>query len=222
MNSQNHRKFIPVWRSGSWTEAAPSWLVGKYHINLTGNPYSELHYEDLVRTLLGIRETAPPIGKPMATIAVRRGEEPQPVQATVNSEFEDIKITRVIVEDITEPRNDGTAGSALYAIPFALSSTPPPEWKQLFLHNWKHPASFTSSHRSGIAKIYGATVTLDGTTIEEVESCHRDTLQWAVAETNRQYRDWYTKQKQRREREETMRLQHRGRMEAASKRLKFD
>jgi hypothetical protein len=62
MMSQKDRKFIPVLRSGTWSEAAPSWLQGKYYINLTGEPYSERNYEELVRTLLGTRETAPPIG----------------------------------------------------------------------------------------------------------------------------------------------------------------
>jgi len=176
MSSQNHRKFIPVLRSGSWPEAAPSWLLGKYYINLTGDPYSERDYGDLVRTLLGIRETAPPLGKPMATIAPRADQGSQPLQANASAEFEDIKITRVIVEDITEPRNDGTPGSALYSIPFALSRTPPTEWRQLFTENWNHPPSFTTAHRPGIVKIYGATVTLDGTTIEDVERYHRDTL----------------------------------------------
>jgi hypothetical protein len=221
MSSQNHRKFIPVLRSGSWPDAAPSWLLAKYYINLTGDPYSERDYEDLVRTLLGIRETAPPLGKPMATIAPRANQGSQPL-ASASSEFEDIKITRVIVEDITEPRNDATPGSALYSIPFALSRTPPTEWRQLFTENWNHPSSFTGMHRPGIAKTYGATVTLDGTTIEEVERYHRDTLQLSVAETNRQYRDWRRKQEQRQAREEAMRDQHRKRIEDASKRIKFD
>jgi predicted phosphodiesterase len=68
MTRQNDRKFIPVWRNGTWPEVAPSWLAGKYYINLTGNPYSERQYEDLVRTLLGVRETAPPLGEPMTTV----------------------------------------------------------------------------------------------------------------------------------------------------------
>src|SRR5712691_3087186 len=78
MTSQNHRKFVPVLRSGAWSQAAPSWLLGKYRINLTGEPYSERDYEDLVRTLLGIREAAPPIGKPMATIAPKTNREAKP------------------------------------------------------------------------------------------------------------------------------------------------
>lgn len=222
MSSNNHRKFIPILRKGAWSGAAPSWLLGKYYINLTGDPYSERDYEDLVRTLLGIRETAPPIGKPMATIRTRANEESQPSQANPNSEFEDIKITRVIVEDIAEPRRDGTYGSALYSIPFALSRTPPPEWGKLFVEHWNHPPSFTASHRPGIARIHDATVTLDGTTIEEVEQHHRDTLQLVVAETNKQYRDWRRVEDDRRAREEAGRERRRKNLEDASKRIKFD
>lgn len=222
MTSQNDRKFIPVLRSGDWAQAAPSWLLGKYYINLTGDPYSERYYEDLVRTLLGIRETPPPIGKPMSTIPVGSNRESEPLRRNVSSEFEDIKITRVIVEDITSPRNDGTHRSALYSIPFALSRRPPSEWAQMFSGNWSHPPRHTGRHRPGIASVQGATVWLNGTTIEEVEECHRDTLQLAVAETNKQYREWQHEQEQRRAREETLREEHRRRIEDASKRIKFD
>ena len=129
---------------------------------------------------------------------------------------------RVVVEEITEPRNDGTPGSALYSIPFALSVRPPSEWVELFIENWNHPPRFTSMHRPGIANVYDATVTLDGTTIEEVERCHRDTLQLAIAETNRQYRELRREQDQRRVREDALREEHRKRIEDASKRIKFD
>jgi hypothetical protein len=221
MSSNKNRKFIPVLRKGAWSEAAPSWLLGKYYINLAGDPYPERDYEDLVRTLLGIRETAPPIGKPMATISPRATQASQPLEATP-SEFEDIKITRVIVEDITEPRRDDRYGSALYSIPFALSRTPPQEWGKLFIENWNHPPRFTTMHRPGIAKIYGASVALDGTSIEEVERYHRDTLQLVVAETNKQYRDWRRVQDARQAREEAEREQRRKNLEDASKRIKFD
>jgi hypothetical protein len=222
MASQNNRKLIPVLRSGPWSQAAPSWLLGKYHVNLSGDPYSERDYEDLVRTLLGIRETAPPIGKPMATIATSANRESESLPVSTSSEFEDIKITRVIVEDITEPRNDGTPGSALYSIPFALSRRPSSEWVQLFTENWNHPPRWTSMHRPGIATVSGATVVLNGTTIAEVERYHRDTLQLAISETNRQYREWRRKQEQRRAQEEAAREEHRKRIEDASKRIKFD
>ena len=31
----NHRKFIPVLARGEWMESAPSWLRGKYSVDLT-------------------------------------------------------------------------------------------------------------------------------------------------------------------------------------------
>ena len=221
MTSQNHRKFIPVLRRGAWQEAAPSWLLGKYHIKLIGDPYSERDYEDLVRTLLGIRETAPPIGPPMSTISPNHGQGSKSASEKA-AEFEDIKVTRVIVEDITEPRNDGSRGSALYSIPFALSSAPSSDWIDLFEENWNHPPRYTTMHRPGIASIHGATVVLNGTTIEEVERYHRDTLQLAIAETNRQYRSRRQELKAQQAREEESRADHQRRIEDASKRIKFD
>ena len=74
-------------------------------------------------------------------------------------------------------------------------------------------------HRPGIASVYGATVILRGTTIEEVERYHRNTLQLAVAETNRQYREWRLAQEQRQTRETARREEHRRRIEEASKRI---
>src|ERR1700730_3270041 len=115
----------------------------------------------------------------------------------------------------------GTHGSALYSIPFALSQRPPTEWAQMFGGNWSHPPRFTQMHRPGIASVQGATITLNGTTIEEVESHHRDTLQLAVDETNKQYREWQCEQEQRRARETTLREDHRKRVQDTSKRIKF-
>ena len=35
LQSRNHRKFIPILRKGEWQDAAPSWLAGKYYIELS-------------------------------------------------------------------------------------------------------------------------------------------------------------------------------------------
>lgn len=222
MTQNNHRKFIPVWRAGRWSDAAPSWLAGKYHINLTRDPYSERDYEDLVRTLLEIRETAPPLGAPMATVkqAVTRAQTASADGGT--PKFEDIWITRLVVEDVTDPRGDGTPGSALYAVPFALSRRPPAEWAQLFVDIWDHPPKWSTMHRPGIASIRGATVVLDGTTIDEVESVHRDTLQLVLDESNRRYRESQEQQEQQRAREQAEREEHQRRIGETSKRIRFD
>lgn len=217
MTLRNHRKFIPALRNGTKVDAIPMWLSGKYYIDLTGEPYSERNYEDLARTLLGLREAPPPIGKPMSTISTGATHRPL-TQESKAEEFDDIKIVRVVVEDVTEPRNDGTPGCALYSIPFQLSAVPPLEWAALFPENWNHPPQFTTMHRPGNASINGATITLCGTTIEEVERYHRNTLQLSVEETNRQYRQRLLAEEQRRARADA----HRKQVDEVSKRIKFD
>ena len=73
-------------------------------------------------------------------------------------------------------------------------------------------------------------MTLNGTTtIDEVERYTiGDTLQVAAIasfsgeETNRQYREWRREQEQSRARENSLREEHRKRIEDTSKRIKFD
>lgn len=64
LSGRNPRKFVPVLRAGSWVDAAPTWLLGSAYIDLSGDPYSEAAYTDLLNTLLGVRELAPPVGQP--------------------------------------------------------------------------------------------------------------------------------------------------------------
>jgi hypothetical protein len=59
----NHRKFIPILRTGIWTEAAPSSLLGKAYIDLRdGVNHAESH-ANLLRTLHGVSLKAPPVGQ---------------------------------------------------------------------------------------------------------------------------------------------------------------
>jgi hypothetical protein len=62
LTDNRNRKVIPVLRGGLWTAAAPSFCLGKYYIDLSSNPYAEKPYRDLLSTLLGNREQAPPLG----------------------------------------------------------------------------------------------------------------------------------------------------------------
>jgi hypothetical protein len=187
----NHRKFIPILRRGDRKTAMPSWLAGKYDIDLTGEPYSEENYRDLVLTLHDLREQAPPVGP-----APRRPVRPEPIREAVKKflptkeategEFEPVKIIRVIADEVTEPRNDGTRGSALYAVPFQLSCAPSTEWADLFARTWDRPPQWTTSHRPGIARVQGDRIVLVGTTIEEVQKTHRDTLKLVVDTVNKE------------------------------------
>jgi hypothetical protein len=183
---QSKRKFIPALREGSWTSAAPSWLNGKYGINLSGNPYSEDQYRDLLFTLHGAREQPPPIGSPpvlnkQAAQPVAAGE-PMPFPG-----FDPIRILGIAVNEVGEPRNDGTRGSALYEVPFKLSRRPPDGWAELFIPTWDHPPRWTTSHRPGTARVIGDRIVLTRTTIEEVQQTHRETLKLVVDTVNEEY-----------------------------------
>ena len=95
-----------------------------------------------------------------------------------------IRLLNVIEEEVTEPRNDGTPGSALYRIPIRLSALPSWQWERAFLQAWQFPSTFTSMHRPGIASISGDRVILDGTTMEELRDTHKKTLQLCVEAAN--------------------------------------
>ncbi len=59
---KGEKKVIPVLRRGNWTDSAPTWLLGRFWIDLSEDPYSEPNYEKLLRKLHGAWKKAPPIG----------------------------------------------------------------------------------------------------------------------------------------------------------------
>ena len=112
------------------------------------------------------------------------------LKAHPRSEFEPIQIISIIANEVGTPRNDGTRGSALYAVPFKLSRQPTPRWADHFVRTWQHPPSYSTRHRPGIARVERDRIILDGTTVEEVAEVHRDTLKLVVAKVNREVEEW--------------------------------
>jgi hypothetical protein len=205
LTNANHQKFVPIFRKGAWAQVAPTALQGKYFIDLSATPYSEENYGDLVVTLHGVRAIAPPVGKPFSTV-----QKPTNISTAPSADLADeIRIQGVIADKVTTPRMDGTAGSALYRVPFRLSRSPDWEWAELFIESWNHPPSYTSMHRPGIARVEGDTVVLGGTTLEEVKRYHRDTLKLALAETNRKYNVIQSQRRLAEERERVREETHR-------------
>jgi TIR domain len=218
LTTRNQRNFIPILRSGSWTEAAASWLAGKYYVDLSANPYSESQFDDLLTTLHRTRPQAPPVGAP----PTRRALSTPAASSPTGIASEPVRITGVVIDEVGTPRGDATRGSALYVVPFQLSRQPPSGWSDIFVACWDHPPRFTSMHRPGIASVQGDRIVLDGTTVQEVERYHRETLILAVNEANRQFAEW---EGQRRRAEEAERLrveEHRKSVREAARRLKFD
>lgn len=216
LQTSNHRKFIPILKSGTKDTAMPSWLSGKYYIDLSDKEKYNGNYSDLKATLLNSRESAPPLGKIRPT--------PNLSASTTSKQNQDatIKIKGILVDEVTEPRNDGTLGSALYRIPFNLDQTPSAVWVRLFIDAWDRPSRFTLMHRPGIASVRGNKIILDGTTIEEVEKYHKDTLKLAVQTANQKLSEILLKRKELAEQKAKQSEQHRKNIDDINERINFD
>jgi hypothetical protein len=137
------------------------------------------------------------------------------------SDFEPIRIVGIIEKEVTKPRNDGTAGSALYQVPFQLSARPPAAWAEYFPSAWDHPSTWSSRHRPGICTVSGDVVWLDGTTLEEVAETHKATLALALEETNRKYAEFEAKQRAAAEQKQKQEEAHDEHVKEAVKKIKF-
>jgi TIR domain len=224
----NHRKYIPILRHGPRDQAVPSWLGGKYDINLSGDPFSDEQYHDLLTTLFNVRAKAPPLGTPPTAIQARMTGLPaprvalQPATPTPASVFEPIKIVGVLADEVGEPSNDGNRGFALYSVPFKLSRRPLADWATHFVNKWNHSPQFTTRHRPGIAEVHGDRIVLTRTTLEEVKDVHRDTLKLVVEVVNQDYAA-ALKRKQEAERAEAERAgRHKDNVRRLADDIKFD
>ncbi len=165
-------------------------------------------------------------------IVVKRGQEekktkggiiiPDSLEKQGQADSEPIKLIGIIVDQVGQPRNDGSPGSALYEVPFKLSREPSSLWSSVFVETWNRPPRFTSMHRPGIARVEGNKILLDGTTIEEVEKYHLDTLKIVIARTNELIAEREASARRREEESKRTRQQHMQRVRQVAERLKFD
>ena len=137
------------------------------------------------------------------------------------AEFEPIRVTGIIDKEVTKPRRDGTEGSALYNIPFQLSARPPHEWAEHLPKAWEN-ARHNFSHRPRIASVSGDRIWLSGTTLEEVQQTHKETLEKAVAETNKLYVEFEAKRKAEAARKQEQNAAHERHVQEAAKKIKFE
>lgn len=223
LSQSKREKFIPVLRAGDRTESTPSWLSGRAGVDLRGIEYSESEYRKLVNELHGRTPQAPTLGPVPALHATGSGRRPRGVPTPPPQETsEPIKIVGVVEDEVTLPRNDGTRGSGLYAVPFQLSRRPSSKWAERFVENWNHPPSFTTMHRPGIVKVRGDRIILDGTAMDEVERYHARTLKLALEKTNEEAAAEEERARLLAEQQRRSELEHRNSVGEVSKRLKFD
>ena len=140
----------------------------------------------------------------------------------MEKESEEIKIVRIVTEGITKPSLDGSPGSGLYSIPFELSITPSIEWSEYFVQTWNRPPEFTSRHRPRIASVIGKEILLNGTTIDEVESTHKKTLELCVKEANRMHKSLLIEREHKKSIQDRKYDEHNKKVDEVNKRIEFD
>lgn len=133
-----------------------------------------------------------------------------------------VAISGVDAQGVGKPRNDGTRGSALYTVPFTLSTAPDVAWAELFVQHWNHPPRFTTMHRPGNASISGDRIVLTGTTMDEVEKYHVETLRLVIEATNRDRLALAQRQERERQAEIARSEEHQKSVDEIAQRLKFD
>jgi hypothetical protein len=135
---------------------------------------------------------------------------------------ESIRLVGIVEEGVGRPRNDGTPGSALYRIPLRLSRTPSSTWARHFVETWNHPPRFTTMHRPGIASVSGDAIVLNGTTMEELERYHVETLRHVLDKVNRDVAQYEAQERAVAEREAQQHREHEESVRKVASRLKFD
>jgi sRNA-binding protein len=133
-----------------------------------------------------------------------------------------MRVVGIVEEGIGRPRKDGTPGSALYRIPLRLSRRPSSTWARVLVETWNRPPRFTTMHRPGIASLSGGTIILDGTTMEELERYHVETLRHVLDKVNRDVSEHEAQERARAQREGKERREHDEAVRQLASRLKFD
>ncbi len=203
-------------------------IAGDQTFGDAGNPLSDARNGDIVNALVaaGYAERDSESSLTITRQGCAHHESFEPRKESGKGapifEFEPIKIICIIANEVGTPRNDGTQGSALYAVPFQLSRPPTPQWADHFAQTWDHPPSYTTRHRPKIARVAGDRIILDRTTVEEVAEIHRDTLKVVVAKVNQDIENWERTQHRAAEEEAERQRLHRQAVLDAAKKVSFD
>lgn len=140
----------------------------------------------------------------------------------MDSEKAPLSIDGVIVDEVGTPANDGTPGSALYAVPIKLNREPDQIERRLLTETWDRPPSWSTMHRPGIMKVRGdGTLILDGTTIDEVRDVHAKTLRLVVDRVNQLAQEERQRAAGELARRESDRQTHEEHVEEVSKEIEF-
>ncbi len=128
--------------------------------------------------------------------------------------MKEIKLVGIDVEGVTEPRDDGTQGSALYEVPIILSETPSQEWTAFFEQAYGLPRN---------ASVVNNRIVVKRATIEQVaRDDEKARLVAAVKQANEQAQEYWTQREKDKEQQRQGSLEFRKHIAEVSDKIKFD
>lgn len=133
-----------------------------------------------------------------------------------------LEIIGVIEDEVGTPRNDGTAGSALYKVPIRLNRDADPIEARLIKQVWNSPPRFTTMHRPGILRVYGDTIVLDGTTVDEVADYHAKTLRIVIERANQLAAELRSREAAAQKRKDEQQRAHNEHVAEVAKKIDFE
>lgn len=132
-----------------------------------------------------------------------------------------IRLIGIDRDGIGVPRNDGSSGSGLYAVPLLLSRAPGIAWRAAFDSRWNR-GFFSSMHRPGIAHVSNDRLILNGTTVDEVAKHHLTTLKEAIAAANEDMAKAKRSADEESARQDKFRQKHESDVDATISNMSFD
>ncbi|MFF2029527.1 hypothetical protein [Arthrobacter sp. NPDC058192] len=139
----------------------------------------------------------------------------------MTNDYAPFRITGVNTATMGVPTNDGSPGSALYAVPLTLSRPLSNFEQQAMVAVWDAPPSSTTMHRPGTARCYMDSFVLSSTTVEEVRDYHLQTLTGVVAKVNELSERNHREAIQRHDAEAARLVEHKKNVEDVAKGLSF-
>jgi hypothetical protein len=152
---REHRKFIPILRQGKWKDAAPSFLMGKFYIDLSSDPYSEAQYERLLKTLLNMSDSPPPLG-PIPWERIKQSEDNDTSSRETWLQLEYGSFPHISDSDAARTAFSGTLRAALietldprhttrFAFTLRRTFNESPEGKYTMYEVWSHQSTFIAA-----------------------------------------------------------------------------
>ncbi|MET1081958.1 MAG: toll/interleukin-1 receptor domain-containing protein [Burkholderiales bacterium] len=191
----------------------PASLKDKLYLDVSSE-----HVEAAISTLAASIESHI---QPVRQIPPRRLRSFGAIRTPASSPAAPVRVVGIDRDNVGIPRNDGTSGSALYAVPLVLSRAPSIAWRATFEARWNQ-GLFSTMHRPGIARVTGDRIILDGTTVDEVAQHHLDTVRQAIAWANDDEVQARRAADEEQARRDKLRQQHEADAAAIIDRMRFD